>query len=603
MTRPLRSINRTPWCAAALWLTTCDPRSTAPPPPPQPQPQPPAQAADWREDWEAEAGFALAVDTRGYRFPVNLAFVPSPGPGPKDPLYFVVELRGTVKVVTNDRTVAVFADGLTNFQPEEELPAIKGESGAAGLCLDAERGHVFVTYVYLDRGGVLRNGLVRFDTLPRVFGTKPLGRKSLDHVFASDPANISHQIGPCQVHQGHLFVSVGDAERTHASLQVTSTLGKILRMTADGLPADGNPFAQDRQPGTPMNHVWAYGFRNPFGLKILDGRLFVTDNGPKVDRFGEVRAGESHFYDGSNASIAARAAYVWAPAVSPVAIDHAAGRPDLPPSHRRRFFVALSGSPGDPLGPGHNGQKSVVSFDYDFDRGRLDGVPRPLLRYRGPGRQLVVGLAFGPDGLYVVPLLPGRDGVSAILRATYAPDAAHPYGLADMAKYRADPELLMTHKGCMSCHRTDDGGESVAPSLDRRTLGERIARRLASPEYLASLPGLDAVERQLGRSFRAERERVLKARGTERVRLWVKFHLLEPLFDNATAQMPNMGLTEEEATLITDHLVQALSLKDRVYLQLDRLLGAPRHRHWMVAFALGVALSSGAALARRRRRR
>ena len=71
----------------------------------------PAFAADRpKEQWTLDPGFALEVDTAGYELPTALAFVPHAGSGPKDPLYFVVELRGKVKVVTNDRTVLVFAD-------------------------------------------------------------------------------------------------------------------------------------------------------------------------------------------------------------------------------------------------------------------------------------------------------------------------------------------------------------------------------------------------------------------------------------------------------------------------------------------------------------
>ena len=50
----------------------------------------------WRMDWVATTGFSLEIDTEGYDFPSAIAFVPNPGPGPKDPIYFVTELRGKV---------------------------------------------------------------------------------------------------------------------------------------------------------------------------------------------------------------------------------------------------------------------------------------------------------------------------------------------------------------------------------------------------------------------------------------------------------------------------------------------------------------------------
>src|SRR6266542_4349303 len=71
----------------------------------------PADAdSGWQSEWAAQPGFSLRVDTDGYQFPTAIAFVPSAGKNPHDPLYFVAELRGKVKVVTNDRTVHTFAE-------------------------------------------------------------------------------------------------------------------------------------------------------------------------------------------------------------------------------------------------------------------------------------------------------------------------------------------------------------------------------------------------------------------------------------------------------------------------------------------------------------
>jgi len=103
--------------------------------------------------------FALDLDTQGYHFPSAIAFVPTPGSGPKDPLYFITELRGTIKVVTNDRSVHIFADGFFHSQPRKELPDLEGETGMAGVCLEPSRGYVFVTYAYTDSAGFAQPGL------------------------------------------------------------------------------------------------------------------------------------------------------------------------------------------------------------------------------------------------------------------------------------------------------------------------------------------------------------------------------------------------------------------------------------------------------------
>jgi glucose/arabinose dehydrogenase len=90
---------------------------------------------------------------------------------------------------------------------------------------------------------------------------------------------------------GYLYVSTGDgssglptlaaAQAQRASAQdVNNVKGKLLRMTAAGNPAPGNPFG---------NLVFAYGFRNVFGYDFdpATGALWATDNGPEADYPGE----------------------------------------------------------------------------------------------------------------------------------------------------------------------------------------------------------------------------------------------------------------------------------------------------------------------------
>jgi len=52
---------------------------------------------DWKWDWAVPRDFSLQIDTVGYDFPSSIAFVPHPGDDPKDPLYFVTELRAILR--------------------------------------------------------------------------------------------------------------------------------------------------------------------------------------------------------------------------------------------------------------------------------------------------------------------------------------------------------------------------------------------------------------------------------------------------------------------------------------------------------------------------
>jgi hypothetical protein len=128
-------------------------------------------APDWRSDWAVAEGFSLRKDTDGCQFPTAIAVVPDPGRDPGDPLYFVTELQGTIKVVTNDRTVHVFAR--VPAPVEDTLPEAEAEVGLAGICLEPRRGYVFATCAYGDADRVLRNAIVRFRTAARRFGILP----------------------------------------------------------------------------------------------------------------------------------------------------------------------------------------------------------------------------------------------------------------------------------------------------------------------------------------------------------------------------------------------------------------------------------------------
>ncbi|GAG02128.1 unnamed protein product, partial [marine sediment metagenome] len=231
-------------------------------------------AEQWQNEWAVAPGFSITSDTKGYDFPSAIAFVPNPGPGPKDPLYFVTEVRGTIKVVTNDRSIHTFAQDIVGSKPPEELPALVAETGMAGLYLDPTHGYVYVSFAYRDEGMVLRNNLVRFESTPEVFSLEPKSKLSFTEIFADQPSSQSHQIGAMLVHEGYLYVSVGDALQTHLVRDLNYTVGKILRMTLDGKPVPDNPFYIDDDVKKPANFVWAYGLRNPFGLTVAEKGLF-----------------------------------------------------------------------------------------------------------------------------------------------------------------------------------------------------------------------------------------------------------------------------------------------------------------------------------------
>ncbi len=105
---------------------------------------------------------------------------------------------------------------------------------------------------------------------------------------------------------GFLYVTSGDRQKFDPAQDLTGNLGKVLRLTADGAPAPGNPFAAR---GGVAAEFWTIGHRNLLGLSFApDGRLWQTEMGPKHGdelnlivagrNYGWPRASNGNHYDG-----------------------------------------------------------------------------------------------------------------------------------------------------------------------------------------------------------------------------------------------------------------------------------------------------------------
>lgn len=76
----------------------------------------------------------------------------------------------------------------------------------------------------------------------------------------------------------YLFIASGDRQKMEPAQDLSTTLGKIVRLLPDGTPAPDNPFA-DR--GSPSDQIWSYGHRNILSLRFdSQGRLWDLEHGP-----------------------------------------------------------------------------------------------------------------------------------------------------------------------------------------------------------------------------------------------------------------------------------------------------------------------------------
>jgi aldose sugar dehydrogenase len=130
---------------------------------------------------------------------------------------------------------------------------------------------------------------------------------------------------------GALWISSGEINQMTPAQDMTSNLGKVIRLYDNGTAFAGNPFASQ---GAIQSQIWTLGHRNPLGIDWdAQGRLWEIEMGPMGgDEFNLIQKGanygwplvsEGSHYDGrqipkhsTRPDIAAPKAF-WVPVISP----------------------------------------------------------------------------------------------------------------------------------------------------------------------------------------------------------------------------------------------------------------------------------------------
>lgn len=556
---------------------------------------PAAEPFDWRDDWELADGLNMEIDSQGFNFPSHMLFVDTPGAGPKDPLYFVLELKGKIKVVTNDRSVHTFA---SDVLPIPQGPNSFDQVGLTGICLEPEKGYVFVSFAYLDETQIYRNGMARYSTTPGTFGLEGTDRLEFLDVFRTERSATAHQIGPCQVRDGYVYTAVGYGDEKAQAQNLHTTLGSIIRTDLDFKAPEDNPFFEDDGKATAIDYIWAYGFRNPFGLKMVGDRLFATENGGDVDRFNEIEEGENYLWNGTDWGIGARANQIFAPAVGLVHLDYIDDDNEVfPEDFRGNFVTVSSGTPGE-VGRSVDGKRSLLLLNYDFETKQMASVPRSILNYRGSSMQIPVSVGVGPDGLYFLPILPNAQGTVAVFKVSVNANADYPHRIGS----DETPLALINRYGCRQCHKIAGAGGNFGPDLDDG-LRDRLIAALNEPAYAARVAEADKLTADPFVNYREARQDILAANGDERARRWLTTYLQEPTFDNPKNKMPRLDVTAAHAAIIGEHLMgRAAVTQEPEFGTLDKIrffmaaqIPELRYRHMILSFGIG-GLLGGAVL-------
>lgn len=238
-------------------------------------------------------GFAKLLIAEGLD-PVAMAIAP-------DGRIFLAEKNGKVLVVENDvlRDVPLLTLAVDN----------NNERGLLGITLDPHFTLNGYLYLYYTVPGAGHNRVSRFAVSGN---TAPPNSEKIVLELDSLPSYVHNGGALIFGSDQKLYVGTGDGGRPAHGQEMSSLLGKILRVNPDGsIPAD-NPFYG--QLAGNYRAIWAYGLRNPFSLGYdpATNRLLASDVGQ--DTYEEV----NHVLPGRN--------YGWPLAEGP--LDAAATAPD-----------------------------------------------------------------------------------------------------------------------------------------------------------------------------------------------------------------------------------------------------------------------------------
>ncbi|UDY37080.1 PQQ-dependent sugar dehydrogenase [Dermatobacter hominis] len=236
--------------ATAALAAACVPPAT----PPTTTTAPPAGGGD----------VSVAQTVGGFTTPWEIAFLPDGTP-------LVTERPGRVAAVVGGarQVVATISDVVAS-----------GEGGLLGLAVDpafATNRFIYTCYDHGSGGVVSDVRIVRFrvaEDLGSLTGQTP--------VLTGIPQGAGNRHQGCRLAfgpDGMLWATTGDAAQPTYPQSTTNLAGKVLRMTAAGAPAPGNP------GGSWNPYVYSIGHRNGQGLAFRpsDGQPFEVEHGTGCD--------------------------------------------------------------------------------------------------------------------------------------------------------------------------------------------------------------------------------------------------------------------------------------------------------------------------------
>ena len=212
------------------------------------------------------SGFAETRIATGIASPTAMSVAP-------DGRLFVSEQGGRLRVIKNG---ALLATPFLTLNVDSS-----GERGLLGVAFDPNFATNNFVYVYYTTAAApVHNRVSRFTASASNADVVAAGSEVQLLNLPNLSSATNHNGGAIHFGtDGKLYISVGDNANSGNSQVLTTTLGKFLRINADGsIPAD-NPFVS--QTSGINKAIWARGLRNPFNFAVdrANGRIHINDVG------------------------------------------------------------------------------------------------------------------------------------------------------------------------------------------------------------------------------------------------------------------------------------------------------------------------------------
>ncbi len=226
----------------------------------------------------------LSTVVNGLENPWGMAFLP-------DGRMLITERPGRLRVISKD--------GQLDPQPVAGLPRVdpQGQGGLLDVAIHpqyAKNGWIYLTYSQRDAAGANGTELAR----GRLTGAPGAWRfDNVEVLFRMAPKSRAGQHFGARLvfdREGYLYMTLGDRGEMARAQRLDDHAGKILRLTDDGKPAPGNPFARqaDARP-----EIFSLGNRNVQGAALhpKTGALWAIEHGPQGgDELNLIQAGANY---------------------------------------------------------------------------------------------------------------------------------------------------------------------------------------------------------------------------------------------------------------------------------------------------------------------